>query len=664
MPDARNHESSRNREMAFVLSLFLGLACIMTWPLAAGLTTDVPGDLGDSLLNMWILGWGAEHLPRVLTGQMALGELWNANIFFPEPLTLALSETLLGQVVQILPVYALTHNLILCYNLLFLTTFAISGLGMYLLVREFTGNRSAAFLAGLLFAFVPYRVAQIPHLQTMSSQWMPFVLLGFRRYITTRSKRALLGGAVALVLQNLSCGYYLIYFAPFVLLFVLHQIFAAGRAREAKIWVVFAVAAAAVGLAAWPVLRLYLDAQGVHPLDRPTGEIIGFSADVYSYLTASNALRVIGGVVNVWPKPEGELFLGLVATLLAAFGLVAAGRDARASAPASEASFRQVGGRRFSARGALTLLLGLALVTLAASLAIVVFSGGFVTSLAGIPIRATSAPRLVGELAIVTGALMLFSPGFRHVVATMTASSTGIAMASLVLALWLSLGPIAHARGQTIEGFGLYAVLLDYVPGFAGLRVPARYAMVAALYLTILAGLGASRLKKPVIVTAAALFLVEAWIAPMAVNQTWGEGGFIPPARVEPASSAPRVYHYLATLPDDVAVLEFPFGDPAWELRYVYYSTVHWKPILNGYSGSFPQHYKYRVARLQRIREDPEAAATELERSGHRLHVIVHEDAMSRDDAVMLRAWLEGHGFREIGRFGNDVLYKDTSFTL
>jgi hypothetical protein len=51
----------------------------------------VPGDLGDSLLNMWILGWNAENLPRVLTGEIAVREFWNANIFHPAPLTLALS---------------------------------------------------------------------------------------------------------------------------------------------------------------------------------------------------------------------------------------------------------------------------------------------------------------------------------------------------------------------------------------------------------------------------------------------------------------------------------------------------------------------------------------------------------------------------------------------
>ena len=46
--------------------------------------------------------------------------------------------------------WALTGNPILCYNLLFLSTFVLSGLGTYLFVRELTGNPRAAFVAGLL----------------------------------------------------------------------------------------------------------------------------------------------------------------------------------------------------------------------------------------------------------------------------------------------------------------------------------------------------------------------------------------------------------------------------------------------------------------------------------------------------------------------------------
>ena len=79
---------------------------------------------------------------------------------------------------QILPVYWLTGNIILCYNLLFISTFALSAFGTYLLVRDLTGDRRAAFIAGLVYGFLPYRIASVPHVQVMSSQWMPFALYG------------------------------------------------------------------------------------------------------------------------------------------------------------------------------------------------------------------------------------------------------------------------------------------------------------------------------------------------------------------------------------------------------------------------------------------------------------------------------------------------------
>ena len=148
----------------------------MTWPLATGLTRDIPGDFGDPLFTSWVLSWDATHLGR---------GWWSANIFAPHPLALAYSEHFLPQALQVLPIYAVTKNPILCYNLLFLSTFALSGLGMFLLGRELTGSAAAGFVAGLAFAFAPYRIANIPHLQVLSSAWMPFVLFGLHRYFAT-----------------------------------------------------------------------------------------------------------------------------------------------------------------------------------------------------------------------------------------------------------------------------------------------------------------------------------------------------------------------------------------------------------------------------------------------------------------------------------------------
>ena len=248
----------------------------MTWPLALGLRRDIPWDLGDSVLNCWILQWGADHLLRFLGGDFhALSGYFNGNIFYPEPLTLAYSEHLTAQVLQILPVYAVTKNIVLCYNLLFLSTFVLSGLGAFLLVRELTGSPRAAFVAGLLYAFAPYRIGQFSHLQVLSSQWMPFALYALRRYFDTRRLRPLAGAVAALVAQNLSSGYFLLYFAPFAAAYVLYEI--ADRGAVARL--------AAVGRAGgggrgggWPsrspFLLPYLELRALGFGPRPMDEVV------------------------------------------------------------------------------------------------------------------------------------------------------------------------------------------------------------------------------------------------------------------------------------------------------------------------------------------------------------------------------------------------------
>jgi hypothetical protein len=196
------------------------------------------------------------------------------------------------------------------------------------------------------------------------------------------------------------------------------------------------------------------------------------------------------------------------------------------------------------------------------------------------------------------------------------------------------------------------------------LRVPARYAMVAAVFLSIVAGAGAAlllRRAQRVAVWAAALaavFIAEAAFAPMPVNVSWG-GTFVePPARIERAANAPPVYHQLASMPEGIVVAEFPFGDLSWELRYVYYSTVHWKRLVNGYSGGFPQGYKARAALLQRVALHPDEAWRALRDVGT-THVVVHEHAFTPGEAEAVKKWLDDHLAVEIARFdGGDLLYE------
>ena len=192
----------------------------------------MPADLGDSLLNMWIMAWVSESALAMLGGQMSFADLWNANIFSPTPLSLTFSDHLVPEALQGLPAYLATGNILLAYNLVFLATFALSGLGTFLFVRELTGSALAGFVAGLFYAFFPYRLNQSSHIQTLSSQWIPLALFGFRRYFDRGSRWALAGGAAAFVVQGLSTGYYLFFFAPVLAGYVIWELASRGRLRD------------------------------------------------------------------------------------------------------------------------------------------------------------------------------------------------------------------------------------------------------------------------------------------------------------------------------------------------------------------------------------------------------------------------------------------------
>jgi hypothetical protein len=73
----------RGVRAAGLLLLFGAIAAVMTHPLAGRMTSSLAENLGDPLLNSWIIGWGSQRLLDGLQG------FWQAPIFFPYPDTLA-----------------------------------------------------------------------------------------------------------------------------------------------------------------------------------------------------------------------------------------------------------------------------------------------------------------------------------------------------------------------------------------------------------------------------------------------------------------------------------------------------------------------------------------------------------------------------------------------
>jgi hypothetical protein len=663
----RTPTSRSSRDAWIAAASYLLVAIVATWPLVLGLGRDVPRDLGDSVLTMWILAWDSDHFVKLLHGNSgALAGFFDANIFYPARLTLAYSEHFIPQAVQSFPVYLASHNPILCYNLLFLSSFVLAGVGAFLLTRELTGSTRAGLIGGLLFAFAPYRIAQTSHLHVLSAQWMPFTLWAFSRYVSSRRLRWLIGAAVALLVQSLSSGYYLLYFPVFAATYVVWELWRHGQLRNRRVWLRLSLAACAVALLIVPLLLPYVAVRAQTQGTRSATEVVRYSADIYSYGTAFSQQPLWGQRMRAFPKPEGELFPGLVTLILGVIGLVAwrsSGADVSEglkskTSPATSLATESRGWK------ILWIVCGLASASyFAATLVTLLYRR--VTLDAGLfRVRMVDASR---PFAIAVGLLVLMcvlSPVARARVRAFLATR-GFFVVALIAAVWLSLGPLPQSLGRPLALASPYGFLYDHVPGWDGVRAPARFATIAVLMLSVLAAFGAAwldrlRTGRWILLAVACLFLVESLAVPMEVNGVTPPEGFATPAsRIYRPGRAPGIYKAIAGQGQNAVVAELPLGQPDYDLRAVYYSVTHWRPVLNGYSGFFPPHYGQLVTALSDIPRHPDVAVDALRAAGATL-VVVHETAFVDDIGRNTSAALRKRGAIEVFQDNGDVLFDVT----
>src|SRR5205807_5647368 len=96
------------------------------------------------------------------------------------------------------------------------------------------------------------------------------------------------------------------------------------------------------------------------------------------------------------------------------------------------------------------------------------------------------------------------------------------------------------------------------------------------------------------------------------------------PSSLARADEIPQVYRFVAGLPASAALVEMPFGEVAFEARYMLYSTAHWRPLVNGYSGGGPVEYGLLAEKLKDLFGRPQAAWDALI-SSRATHLIIHE---------------------------------------
>jgi hypothetical protein len=212
---------------------------------------------------------------------------------------------------------------------------------------------------------------------------------------------------------------------------------------------------------------------------------------------------------------------------------------------------------------------------------------------------------------------------------------------------------------------GVYRAAMAVIPGFTTIRGPSRFFVLTILAGALLAGIGAAdvaarlrargprlRLRAEAAIAAAAIALLS-WRAPppLPLAKVPGPGGW-------------DVYRWLAEHGDGGPLLELPVLlsplDPGPLLatgRAMVGSTLHWLPLLNGYSGHPPPSARLIATLAERL-PDAQAFAGLCSLVGLRW-IAVDRSALPARGAE----WDEGVArlpLRPTARFGVTALYEVT----
>ena len=505
--------------------------------MASRLTSRVPHDLGDPVLNTWILWWNTQALP--LTDRW-----WSPPVFFPAAGMFALSEHLLGISLFTAPLQLAGLSAAGCYNVALILSYWLSGFFAFLLGRRLTGTTAGGLVAGVAYACAPFRAGQLSHLQVLTSQWMPLALFAMHAYRDDRRGRWLVLFAASWLLQALSNGYYLLFFPILIGLWVAW--FVRWRS-EAPIGLRIMATFAAASLMLVPALLRYREVHETLGLARSRGEMVLFSAHPDSLLKVPDLLWL-------WPETIGRTQEDFLYPGIAALFILLAG-----------------------------------------------------------------------------GVLALRSTGLRE--AVRRRSPLLFYAICTVIMWWLAMGPAPEEAPA--QAFVRPYTWLTILPGFSGLRAPARFAMLACLSLSIAAALAFRRVASSrmpwstifagVLIAAVA---VDGWTVPVPLRAT--------PGRLE----LPEV--------NDAVVIELPVADSRVNTAAMYRSMLHGRPLLNGYSGHTPPHF--RILEAAMTREDPSALL--FFARGRPLIIVVNGRSDENGDALRFVRRIEGieeHGSSTAG---------------
>ena len=177
--------------------------------------------------------------------------------------------------------------------------------------------------------------------------------------------------------------------------------------------------------------------------------------------------------------------------------------------------------------------------------------------------------------------------------------------------------------GTNVPGYGL---LFEWLAPLRMIRAPSRFSLVGLLGLAVLSAFAIRWLLQR---TTGRRRRVAVAVVPLACLLHLAETA--KPVGAEPYHyhPPPPVYQWIAEQPGEFAVVELP-SDRSLNTFYLVYSTYHWKPLVNGFDGSFITAYHHRML-FDVLSEFPEPRAVrELSQIQGLRYIVVHTDPAGR----------------------------------
>src|SRR5258708_4632995 len=209
----------------FLLSFLLLLAFTFR-SLIFNLQTNLPDWLDYALIN-WII---YQNVDKIIS--LHFLNFFDTYAFYPHPYSLLFSDTLIPQSLLFLPIYLLTHQMILSFNITFFLTLILDYISVYLLWKIVFKNDLLSFLGALFFVFSPFFHLESSHFQ-MLSYWPFFFSLYFLfEYFQSKFKRNLILSGLYLAIQFLASVYLAVFLISTIILFLLAHLIFEGNLGE------------------------------------------------------------------------------------------------------------------------------------------------------------------------------------------------------------------------------------------------------------------------------------------------------------------------------------------------------------------------------------------------------------------------------------------------